>query len=192
MIRAHQSFVPSTSTNSMRRLRIPFFLSPRILHLHAVALRPEIMCPGMIACACILRSVFRSISQLLYYFTDRCICSAANYTPPRDRRGGTRARAHFHVLTLVLTVYVHFGIRRMDVSPWRSIQKFQTVRSTGRDVSHASASPSATVIIPRTIYDARYGTTPLRRCYFDLSSSHSCVRHEDICRGMPDNFLPEK
>lgn len=103
---------------------------------------------------CISCSSFCSISRLLYYFTYRCAtcispCSR-NYTPGVADAGGgggreTRVRAFMHSPCLG-------GVR----SPWHpqygrfasAIQEFQTVRSTARD------GPSATVIIPRTIYDA--------------------------------------
>lgn len=97
-----------------------------------------------------------------------CIRPGLDCTP-RELVEGVRACAH--VLTPVVAV---IGVRL----PWHpqngrfastsSIREFQTVRSTARDVG-----PSATVIIPRTIYDARLDngrpTVKLRRCYFDLS-----------------------
>lgn len=67
--------------------------------------------------------------------------------PPRQLhlpRGGAIARAHSctHPDVLLL-VYIHLGIRRMDASPRRvSIREFQMVHSTTRDVG-----PSAIVIM---------------------------------------------
>ena len=129
--------------------------------------------------ACISCSAFRSISRLLYYFIDRCrvypTCRNSTSSPRivEGIRGYARASLCVHTYSTT-----HPGTAVCVRSPWHpqngrfasasSIQKFQTVRSTARDVG-----PSATVIIPRTIYDARLDngrpTVKLRRCYFDLS-----------------------
>lgn len=120
---------------------------------------------------------------LLYVPVPRA--SALPATAPSGSPKDVRARTFvYSPLVPPPSVYVHLGIRRMDASP-RSGNSRRSVRQ------RETPGPSATVIIPRTIYDAHLGngcsTVKLRRCYFDLSSLHSRVWREYLSlRGMSD------
>lgn len=104
-------------------------------------------------------------------------------------------RARFHVLTPLTrppaSVYVYLGIRRMDASPGRSIREFQTVRSTGRDVSPRESFRYSNYSLDDIWRAPRHDAVPPWNCVVVISICRRRIfRAQRECRrGMSNNFL---